>query len=346
MLESTVLKHEFDMTWFSPLDIDQVHYLFFYLIHMNQFLAPQSGNGGQPEANSGAVHSWEDLAFYINSKCPDSPAQSIETYRTAWDNFKKIPHAREPESQWRMKYSRLTQTFPDLWLTCMNYGYYDFETNNKGLELNQKEEGWRFAIQLYHRLIGDTQLKDKDLLEIGCGRGGGASFISRYHEPASYTATDGTMSNVMFCERAHDAPNLKFQWSKAEKLPFDDKAFDVVINVESCNYYEPFNAFASGVHRVLRPDGYFLLTMFDTPNNMRAYSAACQNNGFELLQTEDMTFNVAMAIKEFAAGKNLFANQTTIRRKLMYLEHWRGIYNVPPILSGHARFCRFIFKKK
>ena len=341
-----MLKHDFDMTWLSPLDIEQVHYLFFYMLGINKFLAPQSGNGKQRRANPdpGTVHSWEDYAFYVNSKCPDSPEQSIETYRAAMNNFTRI-QTKEPVAKWRMQYSKQTQTFPDLWLTFMNYGYCDCETNNKGLTLNQEDEEWRLAIQLYHRLIGDTQIKDKDLLEIGCGRGGGASFISRYHQPASYTATDGTMSNIMFCEKAHDVSNLKFKWCKAEKLPFDEKAFDVVINLESCNYYDPFSSFVKGVHRVLRPDGHFLLSTFDTPDRMRELSAECQNHGFELIQTEDMTFNVAEALAEFESGKDLFANHTTIRRNHMYLENWRDIYNVQPILSGHARYCRYIFRK-
>lgn len=72
----------------------------------------------------------------------------------------------------------------------------------------------------------------------------------------------------------------------------------------------------------------------------------CRNQavmrGFELVE-EDMTFTVAMALEEFDGGGDLFANRETIRRKHIYLETCRGLYNVEegscPIMRVISDVC-------
>lgn len=343
MSENEELKHEFDMSWLSPLDIEQIHYLFFYIFAGNKYFAPKPGISLPEGTDPNIIHNWQDLTFYINTKCPNSTKYTTEIYRTVWNNFQRL-HTNVP--QWRLKYSRLTQVFPDPWLSFMNYGYYDFESGNSALELDDADEEWRYAIQLYHRLLGSVDMAGKDILEVGCGRGGGASFITRYMNPDSYTGTDGTMSNVMFCNTAHDIPSLEFKWSRAESLSFQDESFDTVINLESCNYYDPFTGFVDEVRRVLKPGGHLLLSTWDTPLRMMDFRSKCEAGGFEILDEEDITFNVAMALESFDSGKHVFARHETVRRNHLYLESWRRLYNVEGIMSGQARYCRFTFRKR
>ena len=344
MPDNNHLTHDFEMSWLSPLDVEQVHYLFFYMFTANRFFAPATNSAQPGGANPNTVHNWDDLAFYMSTKCPDSTRYPADIYRKAWDNFQRL-HTKGPDTQWRLKYSMMTQVFPDPWLSFMNYGYYDFESGNTGLVLEDNDEEWRFAIQLYQRLLGSLPIEGKDILEVGCGRGGGASFITRYMKPASYTGTDGTMSNIMFCNDVHDIPSLDFQWSKAESLPFQDGNFDIVINLESCNYYNPFSDFVNEVGRILRTGGYMAFSTWDAPVRMRFYRTECENRGFQLIEEEDITFNVAMALEAFDSGRHVFANHQAIRRNHLYLESWRRTYNVQGILSGRSRYIRYILRK-
>ena len=43
----------------------------------------------------------------------------------------------------------------------------------------ESDEPSRFAIQLYHRTATQVDLSGKRVLEVGCGHGGGASYIER-----------------------------------------------------------------------------------------------------------------------------------------------------------------------
>ena len=106
-----------------------------------------------------------------------------------------------------------------------------------GVELEAADEPDRGCIQLYHATASQVDLTGKKVLEVGCGHGGGASYIKRYLGPASYTGLDLNPSGIAFCKKRHILPGLDFVQGDAQDLPFPDESFDAVVNVESANYY-------------------------------------------------------------------------------------------------------------
>ena len=65
-------------------------------------------------------------------------------------------------------------------------------------------------------------------MEIGSGRGGGASFVAQYHNPSHMTGLDYSTKAVKLSINLHkEVHNLQFVQGDAESLPFDDKSFDV-----------------------------------------------------------------------------------------------------------------------
>jgi ubiquinone/menaquinone biosynthesis C-methylase UbiE len=138
----------------------------------------------------------------------------------------------------------------------LNWGYE--EDPPMGLPLAASDEPNRFYIQLYHRTATQADLSGKRVLEVSCGHGGGASYLSRTLRPASYTGLDFNPAGVAFCRQRHDLPGLDFVQGNAENLPFNDQSFDAVINVEASHCYPSFPRFLAEVARVLRPGGDFL----------------------------------------------------------------------------------------
>jgi len=65
----------------------------------------------------------------------------------------------------------------------LNIGYE--EDPPMALPLAESDEPNRFHIQLYHRIATQADLGGKRVLEVGCGHGGGASYLSRTLRPAS-----------------------------------------------------------------------------------------------------------------------------------------------------------------
>ncbi|KUH94630.1 SAM-dependent methyltransferase [Mycobacterium sp. IS-1556] len=141
----------------------------------------------------------------------------------------------------------------------LNYGYE--EDPPMGLRLDPEDERERYPIQLYHATAAQAGgLAGKRVLEVGCGHGGGASYLTRALAPASYVGLDVNPAGIEFCRRRHPVPGLEFVNGDAEDLPFPTDSFDVVINVESAHCYPHFERFLGEVARVLRPGGVFLYT--------------------------------------------------------------------------------------
>lgn len=141
-------------------------------------------------------------------------------------------------------------------LLFMNWAYE--EDPPMAVPLEPRDEPHRYPIQLYHAVATQSdELTGKRVLEVGCGQGGGASYLSRTFKPASYVGLDLNTAGIEFCRRRHHLPALEFIQGHAEHLPFPAESFDAVINVESSHFYPHFDRFLREVTRVLRPGGTF-----------------------------------------------------------------------------------------
>ncbi|MCA2321184.1 class I SAM-dependent methyltransferase [Mycobacterium intracellulare] len=138
----------------------------------------------------------------------------------------------------------------------LSWGYE--EDPPMALRLMRADEADRYFIQLYHRVATQVDLTGKRVLEVSCGHGGGASYLVRTLGPASYTGLDLNSAGIDFCRKRYQLPELEFVQGNAEHLPFDDRSFDVVINVEASHGYADIARFLAEVARVLNPGGHFL----------------------------------------------------------------------------------------
>ncbi|WP_315815359.1 class I SAM-dependent methyltransferase [Paraflavitalea speifideaquila] len=165
---------------------------------------------------------------------------------------------------WKPVYEGLARYFKINDWHFMNYGYAP-GAEHVSLTLLPHDEINRYPIQLYHFLAQKTSIKDKHVLEVGSGRGGGASYISRYLYPARITGMDIAKNAVRLAKERHQESNLDFMQGDAEKLPFANESYDVVINVESSHAYGSVPRFLSEVKRVLKPGASFYVPTFVDP---------------------------------------------------------------------------------
>ncbi len=182
----------------------------------------------------------------------------------------------------------------------MNYG---FEGGN-GLELEPEDEPNRMFIQLYSMNIRGVDLEGRDVLEVGSGRGGGASWIAKTHSPARLTGVDFSSEAVGLCKRWYAGQsNLNFVEGNAQDLPFDDESFDVVYNVESSHCYGDMAAFVEQAHRVLRPGGMFCWTDLRDAKTMTTLPSLFESKGFEIMESTDVVQEVIKALDEINESK-------------------------------------------
>ena len=91
---------------------------------------------------------------------------------------------------WQLWYPFLTKRLHGEEVLFLNYGYE--EEPPMGIPLMHGDEPNRACIQLYHYLATRVDLHGKNVLEVSCGHGGGASYRSYIFEKSSWS-----------CFRAH-----------------------------------------------------------------------------------------------------------------------------------------------
>lgn len=163
----------------------------------------------------------------------------------------------------------------------LNYGYE--EDPPMGVPLSASDEHDRYFMQLYHRTATQVDLNGKRVLEVGCGHGGGASYLIRTVHPASYTGLDLNPVGIAFCQKRHNLDGLEFVKGDAMNLPFPDQSFDAVINIESSHLYQDFPRFLEEVARVLRPEGHFLYADFRFSDTVAGWEAELDNASMSIL---------------------------------------------------------------
>src|SRR5262249_700186 len=72
---------------------------------------------------------------------------------------------------WRWSYNKFSKTDLGWNWDFMNFGYV-WPDSEKPPVLDPKDEPDRLCIQLYHRLASEVDVRDRSILEVGCGRGG------------------------------------------------------------------------------------------------------------------------------------------------------------------------------
>lgn len=183
----------------------------------------------------------------------------------------------------------------------MNYGYMH---KNMPVSLESDDEPNRFSAQLYHLIGKATELKNKDIAEIGCGRGGGLSYIVRTFAPATAVGVDLDKRAIKFCKSHHKIKGLSFAQGDAQKLSFlKDNSFDAILNVESSHRYSNMDIFLNEVHRLLRPGGYFLFTDFRWDWEKPELKQQLADSGLRILKEDMITNHVVDALEADDARK-------------------------------------------
>ena len=184
---------------------------------------------------------------------------------------------------WKFWYPFLTRRLDREEVLFLNYA---FETEPPlGLPLTTADEPNRACIQLYHHVATQVELRGKQVLEVSCGHGGGASYLTRTLQPTRYTGLDLNPVGICFCQTRHQVAGLAFVQGDAENLPFPANSFDAVLNVEASHCYPDFPRFLAEVARVLRPGGHFLYADFRFSEGLAEWEQALATVPLRPVQT-------------------------------------------------------------
>lgn len=144
-------------------------------------------------------------------------------------------------------------------------------------------------------------LKGKNIVEIGSGRGGGLEYVHRTMHSAKAIGVDFSDNQVQFCQQSYaNVPDLSFIQGDGEKLDRIDMLkelqADLVINVESSHCYGNFHEFVSQVSRILKPGGHFSITDFRGEEDLEIFEKSLTSHGLKLVSKTDITPNILASL--------------------------------------------------
>ena len=232
--------------------------------------------------------------------------------------------------------------------TFLNYGYQGLNGDPK-LELKKEDESDRYCIQLYDHVVNKADLKGKDVIEVGSGRGGGASYISRYFKPLKYTALDISAGVIKFCNDYHKVDGLSFVKGFAENLPFANSSADFLVNVESARCYSSLDKFFSEVHRVLRPEGEFLFADMIKDGEVAEVEEKLTRNGFEIKTKRDISKNVVESLDNDTHRRKSLIDGLVPKFLNKHFQQFAGTKNTErynSFANGSMQYWSYILKRK
>ena len=198
------------------------------------------------------------------------------------------------ENFFRIWYWYVNKVDKNAEILFMNYGYHN---ENQKVTIDGLNERNRYSIQLYHHLASSVEIQNKDIVEIGCGRGGGLSYIAKNFSVASAVGVDLNKQAVAFCNKYHKVNGLSFRHGDAQNLDLAHNTCDIVLNVESSHRYPNMQAFLQEVHRILRPGGYFLFTDFRYDYEMEEMTEMLETSGLTVMKENLINKEVVAALE-------------------------------------------------
>jgi SAM-dependent methyltransferase len=268
--------------------------------------------------------------------------------------LRAAPQLRAPVEKllWRATYELASVTRVETGTALMNYGYAPPEGAEAGAGIDD------FGLALYAAVAAGSDLSGKQVLEVGCGRGGGAAFVFERFGVAAMTGVDLARTAIDRARRRYAKPGLTFLTGDAQSLPFPDETFDAVINVESSHCYPDMAAFLGEVRRVLRPGGQLLLADF-RPTDASPTDAVLRDDvdalrhqlaesGLKILAEEDITPAVLRARSLATPVARAMVEQRVPKPLRLRALRMAGVEGTPIFRSfadGSVTYLRFVLEK-
>ncbi len=251
---------------------------------------------------------------------------------------------RIKKTGWEWFYQVLATIRPNDF-SFINYGY----ANHIQLNLDPSEKPEQYNLQLYHHVAGEIDLTDRDVLEVGCGRGGGAAYINKYLKPRKMVGLDLADKSIQLCKKHFTAPGLEFLTGNAEALPFPKDSFDALVNIESAVCYFSRENFFNEVCRVLRPGGYFLYADIEKKELVDSVHQLLVKTGLTIVRREVINPEVIQACDLDGPRRKKLIDSSSwspLTRHAMYnFAGVPGSYMYHQLQSGNIEYFYYVLKK-
>jgi len=228
-----------------------------------------------------------------------------DRYVSMLDRREQVAHS----SEWNRKeaeirdYSEISNSLAlsgiGRFATFLNYGYVPDGSEQHAVI--EPDDAWnRNSVKLLLETVGRTEIRGRQVIDIGCGRGGNIAALSKYFKPLYIVGLDICPANITYCNAKSRGGESFYLVGDAENIPFADESFDVVLNIESAHAYPNRSRFYEEVYRIMRGGGVFLYTELMLGDQVAQNLRLLEEVGLSVIRNQDVTSNVLLSCDESA----------------------------------------------
>lgn len=113
------------------------------------------------------------------------------------------------------------------------------------------------------RMFRGMRLRDKDMLDIGCGLGGVDAYLAQKHPGSRITGIDPVERMIKQAQQRTQEKkldtNLKYVYTPKLPYPFKENSFDIAFSKEALLHCNDKESLFKEVFRVLKPGGFLII---------------------------------------------------------------------------------------
>ena len=187
-------------------------------------------------------------------------------------------------------------------------------------------------------LLPEERKRTARVLEVGCGPAGIVSFMGWGERHAVDPLDDFYSSQEVFTR--HRDPSVRYQKAMGEKLPFPDKAFELVILQNVLDHVQQADKLLQEIHRVLTDAGLFYMTV----NVRAAWGTSFHSVLSRLLIDKGHPYSFTVAsIRRFLAEQGFVVRHEFIEDHGEARRRERSSPSLRDKIKGYTGLTEFVF---
>jgi len=155
---------------------------------------------------------------------------------------------------------------------------------------------------LHRYALAAVICENRKILDIACGEGYGSNLLSK--KARSVSGVDIDAETVAKAKEKYRSPNLEYKTGSADKIPYADHSFEIVISFETLEHHDRHREMMQEIKRVLIPGG---LCIISTPDKLIYSDKKNYKNPFHVKELYKEEFRELL--KGYFKNVNLFKQQ-------------------------------------
>ena len=185
----------------------------------------------------------------------------------------KPPRINLSDREWFYRYVK-----KETWTPIQNHGYMS--------DQYEIDHPFKYQLVAYEKLIEDIDLVGKDIIEIGCGYGGGINYLNNKYD-LNIVGIDNQADFIKYAREKHKGTFILEDFLKP--ITLKTNSYDIVLILDSYLFFCDTERFYVNLHGLIRDGGNIVISDIFSFEDTERYIEKMARYNFVLKKKENIT---------------------------------------------------------